>query len=84
MSAATGTTGWPSGLPGHGVHNTDHLASLPPAAFAMPSMGIYRAEGDQPAEHRAVRDEHSVLVQVGALPAPQLPAELARSWYGYK
>jgi hypothetical protein len=24
-----------------------------------------------------VRDEQSVLVQVGALPAPQLPAELA-------
>jgi predicted ester cyclase len=46
--------------------------------YAMPSMHIYRAESDRLAEHWAVRDEHSVLVQVGALPAPQLPAELAR------
>lgn len=62
---------------GHGVHNTDHLG-VPATGrpYAMPTMHIYRAEGDRLAEHWAVRDEHSVLVQVGALPAPRVPAEL--------
>ena len=36
-------------------------------------MHIYRADGDRLAELWAVRDEHSGLVQVGALPAAQLP-----------
>lgn len=61
----------------HGVHNTDHLG-VPATGrpYAMPTMHIYRAEGDRLAEHWAVRDEHSVLVQVGALPPVQLPAAL--------
>jgi predicted ester cyclase len=68
---------------GHGVHNTDHLG-VPATGrpYSMPSMHIYRAEGDRLAEHWAVRDEHSVLVQVGALPAPRLPAGLAGHSHG--
>lgn len=62
----------------HGVHNTDHLG-VPATGkpYAMATMHIYRAEGDRLAEHWGVRDEHSVLVQVGALPAPTLPPALA-------
>lgn len=61
----------------YGVHNTDHLG-VPATGkpYAMPTMHLYRAEGDRLAEHWGVRDEHSVLVQVGALPAPQMPAGL--------
>lgn len=61
----------------HGVHNFDHLgvaASGKP--YAMPTMHLYRAEGDRLAEHWAVRDELGVLVQVGAIPAPALPVGL--------
>ena len=56
----------------HGVHNTDHLGF--PATgrpYAMATMHIYRAEGDRLAEHWGVRDELSVLWQVGALPVPE-------------
>ncbi len=62
----------------HGVHNTDHLG-VPATGkpYAMHTMHLYRAEGDRLAEHWGVRDELSVLVQVGAVPAPTLPAELA-------
>jgi predicted ester cyclase len=58
----------------HGVHATDHLG-VPATGkpYAMHTMHLYRAEGDRLAEHWGVRDEHSVLVQVGALPAPVLP-----------
>ena len=56
----------------HGVHNTDHLGF--PATgrpYAMPTMHLYRAAGGRLAEHWGVRDELSVLWQVGALPAPE-------------
>jgi predicted ester cyclase len=56
----------------HGVHNTGHLGF--PATgrpYAMPTMHLYRAEGGLLAEHWGVRDELSVLWQVGALPAPE-------------
>ncbi len=55
----------------HGVHNTGHLGF--PATgrpYAMPAMHIYRAEGDVLVEHWGVRDERSVLWQVGALAVP--------------
>src|ERR1700754_3699325 len=62
----------------HGVHDSDFLG-VPATGkpYAMHTMHLYRAEGDRLAEHWGVRDEHSVLVQVGALPAPVLPAALA-------
>jgi predicted ester cyclase len=56
----------------HGVHNTGHLGF--PATgkpYAMPTMHMYRAEGGLLAEHWGVRDELSVLWQVGALPVPE-------------
>jgi predicted ester cyclase len=56
----------------HGVHDTGHLGF--PATgrpYAMPTMHMYRAQGGLLAEHWGVRDELSVLWQVGALPAPQ-------------
>jgi predicted ester cyclase len=56
----------------HGVHNTGHLGF--PATgrpYAMPTMHLYRASGPMLAEHWGVRDELSVLWQVGALPAPE-------------
>jgi predicted ester cyclase len=57
----------------HGVHRTGTLGvpatGLP---YAMATMHLYRAEGDRLAEHWGVRDEWSVLVQVGAL-VPELP-----------
>ena len=62
----------------HGVHATDHLG-VPATGkpYVMHTMHLYRAEGDRLAEHWGVRDEHSVLVQVGVLPAPVLPPALA-------
>lgn len=62
----------------HGVHNTDHLG-VPATGrpYAMATMHLYRANGDRLAEHWGVRDEHGVLVQVGALPAPVLPEAMA-------
>jgi predicted ester cyclase len=58
----------------HGVHNSDHLG-VPATGkpFAMPTMHLYRGEGDRLAEHWGVRDELSVLIQVGAMAPPQLP-----------
>lgn len=56
----------------HGLHNTGHLGF--PATgkpYAMPTMHMYRAEGGLLAEHWGVRDELSVLWQVGALPVPE-------------
>jgi predicted ester cyclase len=60
----------------HGVHRSDHLG-VPATGkpYAMPTMHLYRAEGDRLAEHRGVRDELGVLVQVGAVPPPALPAD---------
>lgn len=58
----------------HGVDKSGHLG-LPPTGkpFAMPTMHLYRAEGDRLAEHWGVRDELSVLWQVGALARPTAP-----------
>lgn len=56
----------------HGVHNSGHLGF--PATgkrYAMPTMHMYRARGGLLAEHWGVRDELSVLWQVGALPVPE-------------
>ena len=57
----------------HGIHDTDHLG-VPATGrpYAMPTMHVYRAEGDRLAEHWGVRDERSVLIQVGAL-TPSAP-----------
>ena len=55
----------------HGVHNSGHLGFAPTGRpYAMPTMHMYRASGGLLAEHWGVRDELSVLWQVGALPAP--------------
>lgn len=58
----------------HGVHNSDYLG-VPATGkpFAMPTMHLYRGEGDRLAEHWGVRDELSVLIQVGAMAPPALP-----------
>jgi predicted ester cyclase len=60
----------------HGVHRSDHLG-VPATGkpYAMPTMHLYRAEGDRLAEHWGVRDELGVLVQVGAMSRPALPAD---------
>lgn len=58
----------------HGVHRSGHLGF--PATGrpdATPTTHRFRAEGDRLAEHRGVRDEYGVLVQVGAV-APTLVA----------
>lgn len=58
----------------HGMHTSDHLG-VPATGkpYAMATVHIYRAEGDQLAEHWGVRDEWGALVQVGALvPSPPL------------
>jgi hypothetical protein len=39
----------------------------------MPVMHMYRGRGDRLAEHWGVRDELSVLFQVGAITPPPLP-----------
>jgi AcrR family transcriptional regulator/predicted ester cyclase len=55
----------------HGVHDTGHLGF--PATgkpYAMPTMHMYRASGGLLAEHWGVRDELSVLWQVGACRRP--------------
>ena len=55
----------------HGVHDVDTLGFAPTGRpYAMPTMHLYRAEGGLLAEHWGVRDELSVLWQVGALPVP--------------
>lgn len=62
-----------------GIHTTDHLGF--PATgkeYAMPTMHLYRAEGDLLAEHWGVRDELSVLWQVGALARPRPPVIAGR------
>ena len=63
----------------YGVHNTDHLG-VPATGrpYAMPTMHLYRGEGDRLAEHWGVRDELTVLQQVGAIPTPPPPALAAQ------
>jgi predicted ester cyclase len=64
----------------YGVHNTDHLG-VPATGrpYAMPTMHLYRGQGDRLAEHWGVRDELTVLQQVGAIPTPPPPALAAHS-----
>jgi len=64
----------------YGVHNTDHLG-VPATGrpYAMPTMHLYRGEGDRLAEHWGVRDELTILQQVGAIPTPPPPALAAHS-----
>jgi predicted ester cyclase len=64
----------------YGVHNTDYLG-VPATGrpYAMPTMHLYRGEGDRLAEHWGVRDELTVLQQVGAIPTPPPPALAAHS-----
>ena len=64
----------------YGVHNTDH-PGVPATGrpYAMPTMHLYRGEGDRLAEHWGVRDELTVLQQVGAIPTPPPPALAAHS-----
>jgi len=56
----------------HGIHNSDHLGfAATGKPFAMPTMHMYRERGGVLVEHWGVRDELSVLWQVGALPTPE-------------
>lgn len=43
-------------------------------AYTMPTIHIYRVEGGRLAEHWGVRDELGARVQLGTVPAPQVPA----------
>jgi predicted ester cyclase len=63
----------------YGVHNTDHLG-VPATGrpYAMPTMHLYRGQGDRLAEHWGVRDELTVLQQVGAIPTAPPPALAAQ------
>ena len=61
----------------HGVHNMSLLGAPTGRPYAMPTMHLYRAEGDRLAEHWGVRDEFGALVQVGAVPPPQVPTDLS-------
>jgi predicted ester cyclase len=63
----------------YGVHNTDHLG-VPATGrpYAMPTMHLYRGEGGRLAEHWGVRDELTVLQQVGAIPTAPPPALAAQ------
>jgi predicted ester cyclase len=55
----------------HGVHTTGHLGfAATGKPYAMPTMHLYRESGGVLVEHWGVRDELSVLWQVGALPVP--------------
>jgi predicted ester cyclase len=58
----------------HGVHASDHLG-VPATGrpFAMPTMHLFKRRDGRLSEHWGIRDEWSVLVQVGAL-TPQFPA----------
>ncbi len=59
---------------GHGVAvapvHGEQFAGRP---YTMPTIHIYRTEGDRLAEHWGVRDELGVLQQIGALPKPTPP-----------
>lgn len=40
--------------------------------YRMSTVHVYRTEGDRLAEHWGVRDELGAMIQIGAIPAPQL------------
>ncbi len=50
-----------------------HGAQFAGRPYSMPTIHIFRTEGDRLAEHWGVRDEFGVLVQIGAMPAPTMP-----------
>ncbi len=50
-----------------------HGAQFAGRPYSMPTIHIFRTEGDRLAEHWGVRDELGVLVQIGAMPAPTMP-----------
>ena len=68
---------------GHGVHRSNHLG-VPATGrpYTMASMHLYRGNGDRLAEHWGVRDELSVLYQVGALTPGPLPPPPLRTVAG--
>lgn len=41
--------------------------------YTMPTLHVFRTEGDRLAEHWGVRNEVGVLQQIGALPKPSMP-----------
>ena len=47
-----------------------HGAAAAGKPYTMDAVHVYRTEGDRLAEHWGVRDELSVLVQLGVLPSP--------------
>lgn len=49
-----------------------HGAAVAGRRYTMDTLHVYRTEGDRLAEHWGVRDELGVLIEIGALPAPQL------------
>lgn len=59
----------------HGVHSIDFLVPATGRPYVMPTMHIYRGEGNLLAEHWAVRDEMAFLVQIGAF-EPLVPTSL--------
>jgi len=62
----------------HGVDNSSNLGFAPTGKpFAMPTMHFYRVRDALLAEHWGVRDELSVLRQVGTLPYAPAPAAMA-------
>jgi len=56
----------------HGTHDVDFLGFTPTGKeYAMPTMHMYVERDGLLAEHWAVRDETSMLIQVGVLEAPK-------------
>lgn len=47
--------------------------------YVMDTLHVYRTVGDRLAEHWGVRDELGVLIQLGILPPPQLPPDVAEA-----
>jgi len=62
---------------GHGIgHPLVHGPEAAGRPYQMATIHIYRGEGERLAEHWGVRDELSVLIQLGVVPAPD-PSVLA-------
>ena len=63
---------------GHGVAEI-HGAAGAGKPYVVNTLHVYRTEGDKLAEHWGVRDEVGVLIQLGVLPPPQLPTDMAEA-----
>jgi predicted ester cyclase len=50
-----------------------HGAEFAGRPYVMPTIHIFRTEGERLAEHWGVRDELGVMIAIGAVPAPQPP-----------